>query len=152
MKILKRMTLGILVVMGALVPVGISAQETVWTYRPQAGGWIGITVDYTMRSVGGETETVVVITEVAEGSPAAGAGILVGDTITLFNGVPVSQELFSSLPGTLEPGDLVTIHVDREGRTQEFSVRLVIFTYLSMVSYPVGGEGGASLTDLTAIP
>ncbi len=63
-----------------------------------------------------------VIEEVVEGSPAALAGLRVGDTITHLNGRPSSQKLFATLPETLEPGDLVPIVVRRRGRPLELTL------------------------------
>ena len=117
----KRAVFGILAI-GLLLPRAGTAQEIAWAYRAPAGGWIGITVDYTLNSLGGIVETLVVIREVVEGSPAEEAGIRVGDTITHLDGRPVSQKLFASLPETLEPGDLVRVTVTRDGRPREVLV------------------------------
>jgi len=112
----------ILLLASLAIPRGVSAQEVGWSYRVQTGGWIGITVDFTFRSVGGQEETLVVITKVVEESPAAEAGIRVGDTITHLDGRLASERLFSALPETLQPGDVVRIQVIREGRSHEFLV------------------------------
>ena len=116
-----RLIWGVLAI-GLLLPRAGTAQERTWTLHTPAGGWIGVTVDFTPSSIGQEVETLVVITEVVEGGPAAEAGIRVGDTITHMDGQPVSQKYFASLPTTLEPGDLVRITVDREGRSREILV------------------------------
>jgi len=112
----------ILLLAALAVPQVGNAQEISWAYRAQTGGWIGITVDFSFRSVGEQEETLVVITEVVEGSPAEGAGIQVGDTITSMDGQTASQKLFSSLPETLQPGDVVRIQVNRGGTSHEFLV------------------------------
>jgi len=119
----KRAVFGILAI-GLLLPRAGTAQEIAWAYRAPAGGWIGITVDYTLNSLGGIVETLVVIREVVEGSPAEEAGIRVGDTITHLDGRPVSQKLFASLPETLEPGELVRLTVTRDGRPGEVLVEV----------------------------
>ncbi len=112
----------ILLLASLAIPRAVSAQEVGWSYRVQTGGWIGITVDFTLRPIGEQEETLVVITEVVEGSPAAEAGIRVGDTITHLDGRLASERVFSALPETLQPGDLVRIQVIREGRSREFLV------------------------------
>jgi len=117
----KRAILAILIA-GLGGPASGRAQDLSWTYRTPTGGWIGITVDFTMRSVGEGAETLVVVREVVEGSPAQNAGIQVGDTITLWDGQPVSQRLFASLPEKLEAGDVVTLVIDRDGRSHEYLV------------------------------
>jgi C-terminal processing protease CtpA/Prc len=115
----KRTIWGILM-MGCLLSQTGTAQEVSWSYRVPSKGWIGITVDFTMSSIGGVEETVVVISEVVDGSPAEAAGIQVGDTITQMNGRAASQRSFSSL--NLEPGDLVDFVVNREGGSREITV------------------------------
>ena len=121
----KQVILAILIA-GLMSPAAGRAQNLSWTYRSPTGGWIGITVDYTIRSVGREAETLAVVKGVVEGSPAEHAGIQVGDTITLLDDQPVSQSLFASLPETLEAGDTVTIVVDRAGRSQVFLVEAAL--------------------------
>lgn len=104
------------------VPQAGTTQEIAWSYRAAPGGWVGITVDFTLRSIGGQEETLVVITEVAKGGPAEEAGIRVGDTITHLNGRQVSQRVFSSFRDNLKPGDPVRIMVNRRGMPLEFLV------------------------------
>lgn len=114
-----------LMAMGLLLPrTGVAQdQEISWSYRVSTGGWIGISVDFTSTFVGeGDEETLVVVTNVVEGSPAEQAGIRAGDTITHLDGRPASQRLFVSLAETLEAGDLVRIIVDREGGSREITV------------------------------
>jgi membrane-associated protease RseP (regulator of RpoE activity) len=121
MKMWKRMILAILMV-GLLVPTAGRAQTRSWTYLAPTGGWIGITVDFNVRSAGEKTETLVVVREVVGGSPADIAGIKVGDTITQLDGQSVSERLFASLPENLEVGDTVTIVIDRDERSREYLV------------------------------
>jgi type II secretory pathway component PulC len=122
MRMLKRTIVTVLVAAG-LLPVSVEAQEAVWTYRAQPTGWIGISVDYQgWISVEGEEGTLVVITEVVEGSPADQQGLRVGDTITHIDGRPVSQQVFLKLRETLQPEDLVRMVVVREGAEREIMV------------------------------
>ena len=99
-----------------------SAQEVTWSYQTVPGGWIGITFDYTIMGQGEEEQTVVVISDVAKGSPAEASDIRVGDTLTHLDGQAISQRVFSRLSETREPGDLVRITIHREGRPREVLV------------------------------
>ncbi len=95
-----------------------SAQQSVWTVRPQGGGWVGVDIEYT---IDGE-RTVAVVQGVVEGSPAEVAGIQAADTLTHIDGQPVSQRVFAALGETLEPGDLVRLTVVRDGRSRDILV------------------------------
>ncbi len=100
----------------------VGGQEVTWQPGPRPAGWIGITFDYTLLLQGEEERTVVVITDVAEGSPARAAGIRVGDTLTHLDGQPISRRVFNGLSTTLEPGDLVRMTIARNGRAREVLV------------------------------
>ncbi len=69
-----------------------------------------------------EGQTVV---EVVEDGPSAAAGIEVGDVITAFDGQEINRQnsLLDLLFGR-EPGDEVTVTVDRDGETESFQVTL----------------------------
>ncbi len=112
----------ILLLASLALPWAGNAQEVAWTYRQVSQGWIGFYYDFAKGRVGGEEQLVVVVTEVVEGSPAEGAGIRVGDTVTGLDGHPISQEVFSSLSKTLEPGDLVRMTLNRDGSFREILV------------------------------
>jgi len=120
----KRTILMILAAAG-LLPAWGEAQERTWTYWAQSSGWLGISVQYEgLLSVEGEEEgIVVVITEVAEGSPAQEQGLRVGDTITLIDGRSVSQQVLFELRETLQPEDQVQIVVARGGTEREVTVK-----------------------------
>jgi serine protease Do len=65
------------------------------------------------------------ITQILDGSPAAKAGIEVGDVITAFNGSPINQS--SDLPplvGSLVPGSKAKVKIVREGMAREVTVVL----------------------------
>lgn len=97
------------------------AQET-WTFQTNRG-WVGITISYASAVLsGGSEETVVVINDVVEGSPAEAAGIQVGDTLTHLDGQPISEEVMTSLQRTLEIGDLVRMTILRGDRSREVLV------------------------------
>lgn len=68
----------------------------------------------------------VVVERVMEGSPAAQAGIRVGDVVTRFNGRPTtSGGRFRSAIAFTPPGTPATIEVVRNGRPQTITVTLV---------------------------
>jgi S1-C subfamily serine protease len=69
-----------------------------------------------------EGQTVV---DVVEDGPSAAAGIEVGDVITAFDDQEINRQnsLLDLLFGR-EPGDVVTVTVDRDGETESFQVTL----------------------------
>ena len=81
---------------------------------PARAGWLGVGVD--------ESGTVV---SIGDGSPAARAGIEVGDTVYALDGrrVPDAEALLSVLQ-THAPGDRVTVTLERGGRTRDLAVTL----------------------------
>ncbi len=112
--------------LGALaLPVATQAQEMAWTVQEPSRGWIGFYYDYAKATVEGESKTVVVVTEVVEGSPASLAELEVGDILTHLDGQPVSLRVFESLSQSLGPGDLVRLTVSREGQPEEIVVEAV---------------------------
>ncbi len=68
-----------------------------------------------------------VISGVLEGTPAATAGLVAGDTIAAVDGVAVTDSTsLSTLLESYEPGDTVTVtYVDTTGTTQSTSVTLI---------------------------
>jgi S1-C subfamily serine protease len=65
------------------------------------------------------------ITQIVAGSPAAKAGLKVGDVVTSFDGKPVTSadELTAVVSGA-KPGETVTVTVKRDGATKHLSVKL----------------------------
>ena len=104
----------------ALPQVGVS-QEGAWTVQTNRG-WIGISFNYTSAVLSGSEQTVVVIEEVAKGSPAEAAGIRAGDTLVHLDGQPISEEVMASLTRGLEVGDLVRMTILRGDRRREVLV------------------------------
>lgn len=100
-------------------------QEVTWSVQEPSAGWIGFYFGFAKAVVDGREQTVVLVEEVVEGSPAALAEMTVGDMVTHLDGQPVSPELFTSLRQTLEPGDLVRLTVIHEGQTSERLVEAV---------------------------
>ena len=65
------------------------------------------------------------VATVEEGGPAAQAGVQVGDVITALNGDTVTtQQELTSLKSRYQPGDTVTLTVDRDGESLELDVVL----------------------------
>jgi hypothetical protein len=113
---------GLLLLGMSCLPWHVAGQETPRGAQAPAGGWIGISVEFTSIAEGGGVRTAAVITQVFPGSPAQGAGIQVGDTLVSFDGQAVSERSFTALPGTLRAGDLVRFTVRRGGRSRDLLV------------------------------
>ena len=65
------------------------------------------------------------ITQIASGSAADKAGLQVGDVITSFNGRTVTTPTaLGTAVANLQPGDRVTLEVDRNGTTDSLTVTL----------------------------
>jgi S1-C subfamily serine protease len=83
-------------------------------------GWIGIEWQ--------DTEGRPRITHVVAGSPAATAGVQVGDVVTAFNGVPGDSKdevLWAEMKRSLVPGKVATLAVTRDGKAMELRVELI---------------------------
>ncbi len=79
----------------------------------------------TADSLGLSVDAGVVVMSVAEGSPAAAAGIRAGDVVTTFNGNRINS--FENLLGELRgvsPGDRVALEVNRDGQTLQLPVQI----------------------------
>ncbi len=120
-------------------PFSGTAQDVAWSIQVNKG-WIGIYFNYDVALFSGEEQTVVVIDEVAEGSPAEAAGVQVGDTLTHLDGQPISQEVFASLSRSLEVGDLVRLTILRNGRPREVLVEAGAWPEGQKVTTPYTGE------------
>jgi Do/DeqQ family serine protease len=65
------------------------------------------------------------VNEVRPGSPAASAGVRMGDVIVAFNGAPVGDSnSFRNMVARTQPGTPVTFTVARDGREQELRATL----------------------------
>lgn len=117
-----RILLVLLVAASALPGPGATQVVRSWTAQRPSQGWIGFWYNLSTAIVDGREQPVLVISEVAEGSPAAMADLRTGDTVTHMDGQPVSQEAFASLGQTLQPGDVVRMTVRRDGRAREVMV------------------------------
>jgi S1-C subfamily serine protease len=68
-----------------------------------------------------------IIASVAEGSPAEGAGLQAGDRITKVDGVELDPENnIASFLTDYQPGDTVTLEVERPGEEEPFVVNVVL--------------------------
>jgi len=92
-------------------------------------GQLGVAVDQLTsdlaRRLGLNEARGILVTQVAEGSAAAKAGLRQGDIILAFNGAPVSDpnSLRNSVAGT-EPGTEVTLTIFRDGGEQQVRATL----------------------------
>lgn len=82
-------------------------------------GWVGINVRVTEKT--GEP-ALVVITDVWPGSPAEKAGIQAGDRVLRVNGVEISPRQFRSVSQRLQPGDPMSLVVERDGDRLDLTV------------------------------
>ena len=65
------------------------------------------------------------VTQVVAGTPAAKAGLKVGDVITAFDGRPItSADAITAAVSEAKPGETVTLTIQRKGATQHVSVTL----------------------------
>jgi membrane-associated protease RseP (regulator of RpoE activity) len=75
------------------------------------GGAVGVRFDHALK-----------VTEVVAGSPAAQAGIAIGDEITSIGGVAMSSYEAAAIALRGDPGTPVTIDVKRTGSPMSFSI------------------------------
>ncbi|MFQ5350537.1 MAG: PDZ domain-containing protein [Thermoanaerobaculia bacterium] len=83
-------------------------------------GWIGIEWN--------ETDGRPEISHVVQGSPAAAAGVEVGDIVMSFEGVSTDEEdevVWAAMKRSLVPGKVITLAVVRDGTARELQVELV---------------------------
>jgi hypothetical protein len=133
-------SLGVLVLLGTLIPVTILAQET---QTPRAGnhtrmfvwkdlegrGYLGIQflpmTPELRRHFGVAEDAGVLVSRVEEGSPAEAAGVLVGDILTAVDGERVSGPDLYRIIARKKQGDLVTLELWREGAPSTVDVTIV---------------------------
>jgi putative serine protease PepD len=106
---------------GFAVPVDIAARVAGQIVR-------GEPVRQTFLGVGGNNspnDAGAVITRVVEGSPAASAGLRVGDRVTKFNGSPIDGiDDLVGLVRSAAPGAKITLDVVRDGKTIQVTPQL----------------------------
>ena len=94
-----------------------------------ARGWLGLTVQPVTQdlaaSFGATRPGGALVAQVTPGSPAAEAGIRVGDIVTGYAGKPVADS--ADLPpmvGATRPGQTVQLSVARDGKERTFEVKI----------------------------
>lgn len=88
---------------------------------PPAPGWIGFFVGVEQERP--SDEPVVVVLAVADGSPAARAGLAEGDTLLAVDGIPLTPERLRTLQAGLRSGDQVALTMRRSGSARVLRVR-----------------------------
>ena len=82
------------------------------SWRTAEPGWIGVDAGLIVAP---GVRPIVVVRQVAEGSPAAEAGLAPGDTLVALDGMPPSRARLQALRTGLHPGDRLELTV-RSGR------------------------------------
>ena len=108
-------------------------------------GWAGLELD----TMDGK----LVVSKVFPTSPAARAGMLVGDVLVALNGVPLTdenQDKLARLKTRMKPGTEVLYQVDRRGQPRHLSVALATMpaaVYDAMVAKHMAEHTGAVATN-----
>lgn len=85
-------------------------------------GWLGISVQK-IRAKSAEKDSVLVVSAMAENSPAAKAGIKVGDVITALGEVPLNNpRIFSFEVAKLTPETEVPVVISRDGKPMDLLI------------------------------
>ncbi len=96
-------------------------------------------------------EAGVELTRIEDGSPAAKAGLKVGDAILAYNGQRIEGiEQFSRFVRETPPGREVKLSISREGQTQTLTAKLGSRKVFGMAALP--GRPGMGHMELPAIP
>lgn len=96
------------------------------------------------KALGLENVMGVLVGDVAEGSPAAQAGLQRGDVITEFNGEPIKEvPQLRNLVAAVMPGTQVEVAIRREGRAQTLRVTLAELPQPEQASNAPEGQEGA---------
>jgi len=85
-------------------------------YGTVVRGWLGVSVELLqMNSAAGQSDQALVVSGIAEGGPAARAGLEVGDIIAAINGSRVNDgRLTMHQIARLRPGEQITVDVNRD--------------------------------------
>src|SRR5690606_33083811 len=90
---------------------------------PRSGqpGWLGIRVDEWVEDPGAGT-TILTVLQVEPGSPAARAGMRIGDRVVRINGLDANTQSLRALTRTLRTGDTVRLQIRRGGSERELAI------------------------------
>jgi len=90
-----------------------------------ARGWLGVSAELLPPAPGRESSAGVRIAQVAQGGPAARAGLRAGDVVTAVNDTPIdSPRTLARTVAQLPPGSNARLSVVRQGRPQQVTVPL----------------------------
>jgi membrane-associated protease RseP (regulator of RpoE activity) len=102
----------------AAAPIPQTAEQRVVVSAVPSGGWLGLR-SAVLVEIDGATGRAEVprirIVDVFGSGPADRAGIREGDEIVGVNGSPITPEAFERLARRLEPGDPVSLRIQRDG-------------------------------------
>ena len=115
-----RSPLRILTLASTLAVAAVPAAAQVVTVG-EARGWIGASFEMVTTEQGGSRRTVVTVTDVIQGGPAAQAGVRPGDVVITVNGL-ASENQFGGIAVKLRAGDPVRMVVERDGRRRELQI------------------------------
>jgi serine protease DegQ len=116
--------------LGVIIPAAIAwkAAASALAHGGMKRGYLGIagqpvTLPETQRGDADQRDEALLVTAVTSGSPAANAGLLVGDLILAFDGQPIEspEDLLDLLVGD-RVGRKATLHVLRGGAAREIAV------------------------------
>jgi serine protease DegS len=104
------------------IPVNLAAfvMRDLIDYGEVIRGWLGVSVDPVMSAVEGSNGQALLVVAVAQDSPAARAGIQVGDVITHIDGEEVEDgRLTMHRIAQLRPGDTIAVSLQRNQQSLE---------------------------------
>ena len=104
------------------IPINLAAfvMRDLIDYGEVIRGWLGVSVDPVLSAVEGTTGQALLVVAVAQGSPAARAGIQVGDVITHIDGEEVTDgRLTMHRIAQLRPGDTIAVSLQRNQQSLE---------------------------------
>ncbi len=112
---------------GFAIPASIArpVRESIIAHKRVLRGWLGVGMkDATARELAGKYPAGVLVTEVAEESPAAVAGLAEGDVIVGFQGKAFNEQRLRTAISLQPPGSEATVDVLRDGTARAVKVTL----------------------------
>jgi membrane-associated protease RseP (regulator of RpoE activity) len=111
---------------GALVLGGLPVMGVAQAPAPAAArGWVGMSLHVEETLSAHQRQTRVLVKGVSEGSPAAKAGVEVGDLLISVNGHGVEDQ-FGGITQTLTAGERVTVVVERNGKRRQMKMTAAV--------------------------